>query len=184
MNTPAATSPLLDWALAREKPGTIIELRGNETPSPLFAQLLEHRWRGLYVATDPHAVAEASDAFRRYSGNAIAMCAAVTPSDDRFLVLDNVLLVAGLHPQALHPMFTEPNPPLPGPRIVVCTLPVSSYRVLDVLSQWARIDAFTLTVADNAEAQLAGAWLANPEWKVLLVDDSPNPTVHAARANA
>lgn len=178
-DTPAAGGlPLIiNWAKGQPVIGSVIEYSGE--PSSELLGLLDIGWRALWVCPHPYKVAEQISNFSQYGGRGVAICANLALTDDRLTRSDSpALLVAGIHPNQLYPLFSEPNAPLPAPFLIVINRPTDGFKILDTLSQWVRVEAFKLTVADDAEAADAGAWLS-AGWKVLAVEGL---TIWATRA--
>lgn len=168
-------APFLEWAVGQPL-GSVIEY-SRSTPSLELMALLDHGWRGLWVTDDPEAVSRWN--LDAYQGRAVALVANLALTDDRLTATSKPsLLAAGIHPNQLYPLFAEPGAALPPPYIAIIDRPVDGFRILDVLSQWVRIEGFKLTVADDDEAHLAASWLS-AGWRSLGVHDL---TIWAIRA--
>lgn len=171
------------WAVSQTGPGSFIDL-GAWHGSVECLALQTLGYAGLFIDPAPDAAAYCAE-HHCQGKRASVLCAAisdqgrkVTPMtwtpDAPLSVVDRAVSMAGtipiaaasVHPNEMFEFWDPTAPVLPAPRFAVVDVGAGSLHLLDLLSQWVRIDALRLTVADNTEAAEAGRWLS-AAWKIV-----------------
>jgi hypothetical protein len=162
--------PLLPWAVEQAAPGSVIAAFGEFIPD--VSPLLNGNWRVLYISPSPCAICELRGRHMEHLGsNMVTLTAAVDPQARKYVQNGNDL-AAGIHPNELFALFAEPNPPLPGPRILLLDASAADDgpAVLSLFAQWVRLDAFAISVRTSEQAHEVGNWLSGG-WRVVKTEE-------------